>query len=260
MDIRNRGIRAGSRAGFSLLEVGLSATILFLLAGSMIEAVDQVGALGRAGSVEGRMQQGANDALAQVTSDLKQSGFVSASGKDYPHLFEDGDAGVDFANHDHAVPTENSHSGDDDFGVNREIVLVQPTFVEVAQDSTGVNWELYDDEGLPVQLPGGLTVTKQYTVPAIGNDGSAGWQGSEISYVLVTAADGVNELQRRVDGASAQVVARGVERVLFDTATTDPTGCPVDAVRVRVWMRIRDEEGTWRRHSAETVVRLQNGG
>jgi hypothetical protein len=78
--------------------------------------------------------------------------------------------------------------------------------------------------------------------------------------VLVTAADGVNELQRRVNGASPTVLARGVERILFDTSAIDPVGVPVRAVRVRLWLRLPDVEGTVHRHFAEAVVRLQNGG
>ncbi len=253
-------VRFGPRTGMGLLEVTISGAVLFLLAGSLVEAVGHVGALGRAGSTTSRLQQGAQEAITAITSDLEASGFVSSGGKSYPYTFTDGDAGTDFSVHAHAAPTENAHSDDPDFGVNREIVFVRPTLAEVAQDSNGLNWDLVDENGDTVSVPEGVSVVKKYMFPVIGNDGTAGFDAQEVSYVLVTGADGINQLQRRRDGGSPSVVARGVERLVFDTSDTDPIGVPVGAVRVRLWLRLRDEEGTVHRHSAETVVRLQNGG
>jgi len=243
-----------------LLEVTVSGTLLFLLAASMVEAVAQVGALGRAGSTMGRLQQGAQESMTAITSDLDASGFVSANGKTYPYLFEDGNAESAFEAHSHATPTEHAQDDEPDYGVNREIVFVQPTLTEVAQDTDGLNWDLVDENGDAVSVPSGVTIAKKYMFPAIGNDGTAGFATDELSYVIVTGPDGINELQRRRNGLTASVVARGVERLVFDTSDTDPIGVPVGAVRVRLWLRLRDEEGTVHRHSAETVVRLQNGG
>ena len=253
-----RELRFGARTGLGLIEVVISATILLLLAASMVEAVAQVGALGRSGGVEGRLQLGAQDAIGRISGDLRSAGFVSANGKSYPYLFENGEADVAFAAHDHAPAIEHAQEDEPDFGVNREIVFVRPTFQEVAQDADGNNYELYDENGDPLDLPN-VEIVKRYEFPAIGVDGVAGFEAQEISYVLVAAPDGWNELQRRIDGASPVVVARGVERLVFDTSETDPVGVPVGAVRVRLWLRLRDEGGTVHRHSAETVVRLQNG-
>lgn len=249
----------GKQAGMGLVEVSISATILLLLAATMVEAVAQVGALGKAGSVNARLQLGAQDAITRITADLKSAGFVNANGKTYPYLYEDGDADSAFAVHGHAPANEYAQDDEPDFGVNRGIVFVRPTFEEMVQDVDGNNWPLVDGNGDANDVSG-VQVVKRYQFPAIGNDGSAGFQAEEVSYVLVTAADGVNELQRRVDGAISSVVARGVERLVFDTSITDPVGVPVGAVRVRLWLRLRDEGGTVHRQSTGTVVRLQNGG
>lgn len=248
------------RSGIGLIEVTISATILFILAASLVEAVGQVGALGRAGSVDGRLQIDAQDAIAQVTADLRASGFVDTNGKKYPYLFENGVADVEFANHAHAPAIEHAAATDADFGVNREIVFVRPSFSEVAQATDGVNYDLVDAFGEPLTVPGGVQIVKRYAFPVIGNDGVAGFQTQETSYVVVTGTDGVNVLQRRTNGGSPSVVARGVERIVFDTSATDPVGVPVNAVRVRLWLRLRGEEGQVHRHFTETVVRLQNGG
>lgn len=255
-----RNHRFGTRTGLGLVEVAISATVLLLLAASMVEAVGQVGALGRAGGTEGRLQLGAQEAIARITSDLRAAGFVDTAGKTYPYLFEDGEPDVAFAAHAHGPAVENAQSDEADFGANREIVFVRPSFEAMAQDSDGVNWELFDEDGSAIELPGGVEIVKRYQFPVIGTDGTPGFDDEEISYVLVTAADGVNELQRRRDGASPETIARGVERLVFDTSGTDPVGVPVGAVRVRLWLRLRDEEGTVHRRFAETVVRLQNGG
>lgn len=258
MKIRN--VRFGPRTGMGLLEVTISGTVLFLLAASMVEAVGQVGALGRAGSTTGRLQQGAQEAISAITTDLEASGFVSANGKSYPYTFEDGEPGIRFAAHAHPEAAENAEDDEDDFGFNREIVFVRPTLSEVAQDTDGLNWDLVDENGDAVSVPQGVTIARKYMFPVIGNDGTAGFDAEELSYVVVTGPDGINELQRRRDGVAASVIARGVERIVFDTRFTDPIGVPMGAVRVRLWLRLRDEEGTVHRHSAETVVRLQNGG
>ncbi len=248
------------RAGFTLVEVAISLTILLILAAGIVEAVHHAGALARGGGAQGRIQMAAQDALSRITEDLTASGFVTTGGKTYPFLFDGGNAGGAFAAHDHAPAAQSAEPGDDDFGASREIVFVRPAFVEMAQGADGTNHPLFDDDGTPLAVPGGVVVTKRYQFPAIGADGAAVWDPAEISYVLVTGADGVNELQRRIDGVRSSVVARGVERVTFDTRVTDPVNVPVGAVRIRVWLRLLDEEGVLHRRFVESLVRLQNGG
>ena len=46
-----------------LVEVTISGAILLLLAASMVEAVGQVGALGRAGGTDARLQMGLHESL-----------------------------------------------------------------------------------------------------------------------------------------------------------------------------------------------------
>jgi len=256
-----RHTKHGTNAGIGLVEIVISATILLLLAASMVEAVSRVGALGNSGNTDGKISLGIEDALRSITADLRASGFVAVGLKSYPHLFENGEpTNPDFALHAHEPAVENAEADEADFGTNREIVFVRPAFEEVAQDADGVNWDLVDDDGNDIGLPADLTIVKRYDFPVLDANGVAGFRPEEISYVLVTGADGQNELQRRVDGGSPQIVARGVERLVFDTSITDPVGVPIGAVRARLWLRLRDGEGMVHRQFAETVVRLQNGG
>lgn len=253
--------KSGTKAGIGLVEIVISATILLLLAASMVEAVSRVGALGNSGNTDGKISLGIEDAMRSITGDLRASGFVTVGLKSYPYLFDNGEpTNPDFGAHAHEPAVEHAEDDEADFGANREIVFVRPAFEQMAQDEDGVNYDLVDDDGNDIALPGDVTIVKRYDFPVIDGAGSAGFRPEEISYVLVTAADGQNELQRRVDGGTPRIVARGVERLVFDTSITDPVGVPVGAVRARLWLRLRDGEGMVHRQFAETVVRLQNGG
>ena len=248
------------RAGFTLLEVTISATILFLLAAMMVEAMDQIGSLGRSGGTAGRLQLGAADAMTRIAADLRCSGFVSANGKDYPYLFEDGAAvDPDFTDHAHVPAAEHAQPGQPDEGVNREIVLAQPAFITVAQGDDGLNYSV-NAGGVPQAMPVGVSVVKYYSVPDIAGDGSAIWSADEVSYVLVTRGR-----RRQRTPASRQRCPRNRPRARRGTNPVrhehhrsggafrcEQCGCACGCA-------CRTREGTVHRHFAEAVVRLQNG-
>jgi hypothetical protein len=87
------------------------------------------------------------------------------------------------------------------------------------------------------------------------------WNHREISYVPVTRPDGVNYLERRVDGdaATARRIARDVELFTVENAADTGFAIPTNALRVRVFFRKRDKQGALYRHSAEVVISLRNG-
>jgi hypothetical protein len=122
--------------------------------------------------------------------------------------------------------------GDPDFGVTREIVFVLP------QDADG-------DQ-----------------VPDIDAAGDLIWGAAELSYVLVTRADGINYVERRTDGANGQVIGMFVERLAFDdndSTQLSPDPVPLGAIRVQVFLRQVDQEGLVRRYAASATVRMRNG-
>jgi hypothetical protein len=118
------------------------------------------------------------------------------------------------------------------FGPSREIVFLQP-----------------QDGGGGVASDG---------VPDVDNNGQLVWDGDEFSYVLQTV-DGINVLERRTNGQAPVVVARNVERVLFETAAQTDITIPTDSVRVRLFLRDTDQKRAIRQYTAEAVVRLRNG-
>jgi hypothetical protein len=220
----------GRRGGFSLVEMMIGSAILFVLGFALIESTTSLRRLTESGAVDARLQELAHRALKTVLTDLRRTGFADlGGGLAYPHVFEGGDAAAAFDAHDHAPSVQHAEAGDPDFGPSREIVFRLPADA----DADGV--------------------------PDLDGDGNLVWDGAEFSYVLVTRPDGINYLERRVDGANPRALAHHVERVTFETSAQDPAGIPVGAIRVRIWLRDRDDRGIWHRFATEALVDPRNG-
>lgn len=218
------------RAGFTLVETMIGTAILFVLGLALIESTTSLKRVTESGAVDARLQEQAQRALKTILVDLRRSGFADLGlGAAYPHVFEDGDAAEFFDAHDHAPAAQHAEPGDADFGPSREIVFRLPA----DGDSDGV--------------------------PDLDGAGEMVWDATDFSYVLVTRADGINYLERRRNAGSPKVLAHHVERVAFETSAEDPVGIPVGAIRVRIWLRDRDDRGTWHRLFTEAMVDPRNG-
>jgi hypothetical protein len=218
-----------SARGFTVLELVIGATILLVLVGTLAEAL---GVLRRGTAYEGvdsDLQTQAERALHTIIANLKPSGLANVAGNPFPYLFDDGNATGAYAASAHAPATHAAKAGDSDFGPTREIVFVQPADA--------------DGDGRPDLDVGGNLV----------------WGASQLSFVLVTRADGVNVLQRRVDGGSPRDIANHLERVTFDDNASSGFVVPLRAIRVRLWFRKKDERGTLHKYFAEAEVKLRNG-
>lgn len=159
--------------------------------------------------------------LAEMTDELAFSGFTRDGV--YPHLFEDGVPGSDFEAHAHPAPEPPRSIGTKP---SREVVFVLP------DDA--------DEDG----------------VPDLAADGSLAW-GAERSLVVLPDADGMNRVERRVDGGPTRVIARNVESLVVDDASA--VGVPLGCLRVRLALS-RSVGGRLLSAAAERTVRLLNGG
>lgn len=222
--------RKGARAaGFTVLELMIVGLILTLVLATFGRAAVSMQRAKEVVEVRTRLQEEALRALSTILDDLRRSGFVTANGVNYPAFPVDGVPPAAFAVHAHAAPNEGAEPGDPDFGPNREIIFPLPADA--------------DADGRPdVDATGELV-----------------WDARDFSYVLVTDVDGVNRLERRIDAAQARRVADHVERVVFDDSASTGFQLPFDSVRVRVWLRMRGDDGTEYRHWFEGFVRLRNG-
>jgi len=212
------------RAGFGLLELLIAVAILAVFLGSLALSSGQMLRMGAASDVDSQMQELSATTLSTILDDLRLTGAHAP----FPYLYVDGAAEEPFLAHVHAPAVEHARPDEPDFGPNREIVLRHP-----ADD---------DDDG----------------VPDCDADGALLWSPNEIGYALVTGADGVNVLERRVGGRTQRVVARHVERVVFDDILSSGLELPLDTIRVRVWFRLPDGRGGELRQRAEASVRLRN--
>lgn len=254
----NRRIaRAHARRGFTLVEIAIGATILFVLAAALVQSLSSVKSLAIQGDIESRLQREGDEAMAKIRRQLHLSGFTTIGAKSYPHVFPEGVGGAGFGAHDHAPASSSSvecapDNAPSSLGPNREIVLVEPVFMSVLQTADGTNY--------PTGTTGlGSAVVRTYDVPEIDVGGNATWGAPEISFVVVTGADGRNVLERRVDGADPRVVCRFVARATFETTADDPVQVPLDSVRVRLWLQDRDEKGGFHGRFFEALVGLRNG-
>ncbi|MCK6448156.1 MAG: hypothetical protein L6Q99_17350 [Planctomycetes bacterium] len=220
-----------SRRGMTVLELSISTVLLIALSGSLTAAMIGTRGVFQEGSLQSKMQDAADRALGRISQDLRRSGFTTVGTTSYPYLFDDGAPNATFTAHAHAPATENADPADADFGVNRDIVFVQP---QMATDVAG-------DEA-----------------PQLDANGLIQWSGTEISYSLRTGADGVNYLERRTNGANPRRIANHVERLVFDDPTTSAGAVPNDSVRVQIFFRQVDEKGVVHRHQAEVTVALRN--
>lgn len=211
-------------AGFGLLELLLGVMILALFLGSLALSSRSMLRMGQAADVRATAEELGASTLAVILADLR----VSGAHEPYPHLFVDGAAAAPFEAHAHAPAVEHAAPGEPDHGPNREIVFRLPA----------------DDDG--------------DGEPDFDGFGALVWSAQELGYALVTARDGVNQLERRVAGRTHRVIARHVERVLFDDALSSVFEVPLGALRVRLWFRLPDGKGGFHRHRVEATVGLRN--
>jgi hypothetical protein len=233
--VRNRLQRArGARAGATVLEITIASVLLLMTAGMTIRAVVDMRGAATLTTVNSQLSAQGERAIERIMDDLRRSGVASVGGLNYPHMFSAGDAGAGFENHDHTPAPQAVAVDSPDYVTPREIIFLQPADADA---------------------PGAAGAGR----PDVDADGQLVWDTREFSYV-VEQVNGRNELQRRIDGASPQVVCRDVEWIRFDDNTQPGAGAlPTGALRVRLALRDVDATGRAVRWETEVVVRLRNG-
>ena len=225
------------RAGLTLLEMAIGIVVLILLSGSILGSMDSMKRLTTRGTSTSGNQHAAERALNRIIDDLRFSGFVElADGRSFPHLVQDGKAGGAYhEDHSHEPASKLGQPDDPDAGADRGLVFVA--------------WSDADDNGIP-----DIDWSAKPEPEVIWEETAT------ISYSVRTQPDGRNALVRTIAGEETRVIARDVERVVFDTtqsAGVDEVSLGV--VRVRLWFRSVGDDGTIARSRAEASVRLRNG-
>jgi type II secretory pathway pseudopilin PulG len=107
--------RTPARSGFTFVEAMISLAILGVMGVAFTSSMRSMANLTHAGNARSNVQREGARALEMVLDDLRRSAFMELGGLEYPHLFEDGDPGVGFDLHKHAVPPGEADAGDYDF-------------------------------------------------------------------------------------------------------------------------------------------------
>lgn len=263
--MRMRTHKITPRSGLSLVEVVLVATILTMLARSLVETSTSMSRVTSSGNVMVLLHEQGEKAMQSILDDLRRSGDLTVNGKEFPYVFDDGAAQTPFDSHYHTCSDQEAKSGDADFGTMREIILTLPADLDRNDipdlDMDGNGWPEFDGDkdGTTSETTedyAGITwVPGDHTI-----DSSSGvvWSHQEVSYVTVTHPDGINYLERRIDGGQARRVARDIELVQFDTWESSGYTIALNSVRVRIFLRRRTEEGALFRHQVEAIVKLRN--
>ena len=213
----------------SLLEYTLAAAMLSVVVATLLSSSQSMITVRTTENTRVRLLEMAEGAMQSIISDLRISGFDedTATGKQYPEIFIDGNATGAFAIHAHDPVPEGVVNGIPGFGDNLEIVFLRP-----ADD---------DFDG----------------TPDLSASGELVWSAVDFSYVLVEGPNGVAQLERRQDGQLDRIIATHVERITFERQLDDAT-VPFAAVRVRIWFRMPDSTGLVHPHYIESTVRLRN--
>lgn len=257
--------RHPARAGFTLLEVAITSSVLFLITAALVQQLEATRRVALVVRTSERLHASGTSALKAIGDELRRSARAWVDGVEYPLLCVDGAAGPGPQYLAHGQPRENAAEGEADHGPNVGLAWARPTLRRIAQGADGRNFcldcapeeldeQMYFD---PADSDGEHVRTYQapYIDPATGQ---VRWSDELASLALVADARGRNVLELRVAGLRARTLARDVERIVCDTSQTDPVGVPVGAVRVQLWLRARDETGAVQRWRGEGIVHLRN--
>lgn len=227
-----RGLRKvrARQCGFSLIEAMVSTFIFLAVLGSVYGAISSGRRLADVEKTYGVMEMDARKTLEFMSQELRMSGWrdhAIPGEPAYPYIFTNGVAFGSYADESHPAPDQHVGVLSPAFGEVREIVFKIPTDI----DGNGI---LTDNE-----------------------TGEVEWSPYDVSYVLVTGANGVNTLVRREDGIVTDVLAHYVERVTFDTIYTDAT-IDMDEVVISMYMARPTPQGVLLETSLSTVVTMRN--
>lgn len=219
-----------ARRGFSLIEAMISTFIFLSVLGAIYGALSSGRSFAGVENTLAKIQMDARKVLDRVGGELRMAGWLDHATEGelpYPYVFVNGVAYGAYASESHAAPAQHVPATSGAFGQVREIVFK-----------------------IPRDLDGDGMLTDAAT-------GAVEWSTQDVSYVLITDAGGVNTLVRREDGVITDYIARYVERITFDTITTDAT-VAMNEIAITVYMARPAPGNKWLETSLSTCVTMRN--
>ena len=254
-----------TRAGFTLLEVVMSATILGVLARSLIMLSMGMSSMSETGGSLSLLQHEATKAQEAILTDMRRSGLRVVGGKPFPYAFTGSTPDNPlFADHAYVPAPQSALPGEADFGPMGSVVFLRPADM----DNDGRPDMDVDRNGVPeLDGNGDGTLSEELEdqgpwVPAqFDIDPNTGlvWDRREVSYRVAQGPDGRNYLERRIDGVLDRRVAKDVERLFVENSEDTGYQIPSNALRISLYLRRTDVHGAVYRHGVQWVVSLKNG-
>ena len=260
------GPRASRSAGFTLLEMIISVTVIAVLAKMLVMSSEASSTMTSTGNMEARLMSASEKALGRIVEDLRMSGEQTLQGRAYPYVFDGGLAADGFEDYAYIPAAMAALPDDGDFGVMRSIVLALPSDLdrngrpELDANGDGVPELDGNGDGVPSNDASDIAGIWDPTLATVVADTRLAWDHSDVAYKVLAGPTGENELVRLVSNGTEgrDVLARGVERIQFDTPVSSGFTIPTGSVRVRIYFRVKDEEGHVYRSRREAIVRLRN--
>lgn len=220
---------AARRAGYTLLELCISATVLGLFTSLSILTLERVRSSAAASAAMHRAQAAAHRSLAALMDAFQSTGYETVDGLDLPQLIEPG---------------------------KTQAVLEEWAY-EAAPIPAGARGAAAEaSNSILIALPAD---TDANGIPDVDADGALIWDTTPIQFLVVAGAGARNQLVRRVSGQADEVVMDNVERVHFQDAESSGWILPLNTLRVRAWVRLDDGQGGTMPYVLDTLVRARNG-
>lgn len=265
--IQSTWLPRGQRtAGFTLVEMVISVTIIAVLAKMLIMSSEASSTMTSTGNMEVRILASSEKAMSRIVADLRMSGEGTLNGRDYPYVYDGGAAADGFGAYAYTPAPMAAQPGEPDFGAMRSIVLCVPSDLdgdgrpELDADGDGTPELDGDGDGVPTDDAADVAGLWDPTQASVHSDTRLVWDHSDIAYKVVIGPTGEHQLVRLVSNGAegVQILARGVERIQFDTPASAGFTIPTGSVRVRIFFRVTDEEGHVYRSRREAIVRPRN--
>ncbi len=245
--------RRSRRSGFTLIEMGISVSILGGFALMLVSASETSSSMTEMGNIKAKMFRRSQKAMSRILTDLRKTDFVTLGGLEYPHVFDGGVPGAGFEDFAYVPGPMMANPGDADFGVMRSIVLSLPSDLdgddrpEIDANGNGIPELDGDGDGTPTD--GGADVNGLWNADEvmIHPDTRLCWSSEPVAYVVTaTGPGGQNELVRVVGDINGEreVLARGVERIQFDTPESSGFTVPTGTIQVTLFFRVAASDGS----------------
>ncbi len=206
----------GRRAGFTLIEMMISLSVVSVVFSAMYVVVLGVSSYFGQGNLRSALEEDGRRTMRAMISELRQTGIVEDGGVNYPAIYSRA-----------VMPMDGSNVRGD---LLATLSLRDADLGGYFYDpNSGTRAEVYRDRESTELVFRHLAVRRMSAMdlnlrPILDNTtGDVQWADNEYSFLVVTGPGGVPQLERRVNGGNPRIIGRYVDKVVFEAISHDPT-------------------------------------